>query len=183
MNIALIVACGKNGLIGDEGELPWHLPNDLKRFKSLTYGKAIVMGRKTWLSLPFQPLPGRKNIVLSRNQSFTAKDATCIHSPNQLSQHVNKDETCFVIGGQEVFKCFLPQAQMLYLTLVNSNIKGDTYFPPCKRSDWELVQREEHPQDEQHPYTMEFLSFRRLASSGEAGGKVSTGDADSFFSP
>ena len=106
MKISLILACGKDGLIGVSGKLPWHLPADLKRFKKITWGKTLLMGRRTWDSLPLQPLPGRRNIVLSRNPEFRTPHADCIGSMEELSQCIETEEECFVIGGAEVYLYF-----------------------------------------------------------------------------
>ncbi|HTK33885.1 MAG TPA: dihydrofolate reductase [Caulobacteraceae bacterium] len=163
--VALVVARARNGVIGRDGALPWRLKSDLVRFKALTVGKPVIMGRKTWESLPRKPLPGRTNLVLSRDLTFEVEGALLCET---LSEALNLareqaaddgvDEIC-VIGGVTVFEHALPKARRLYLTEVEAEVEGDTVFPPLDEAGWREVRREHHPAGEgdDHPSTFRVL--------------------------
>ncbi len=163
------VARGANGVIGADGALPWRLKSDLALFKSLTFGKPVIMGRKTWDSLPKKPLPGRANIVLSRDGSFAPKGAlVCEGLSEALSiarEHAEDDgETEFcVIGGAALFAAALPRAQRLYLTEVDASPAGDVVFPTFDESEWTEVRREAHPAgpEDDHAFMFRVLERRR----------------------
>lgn len=146
--LVLIAAVAKNGVIGKDNALPWHLPEDLKHFKALTTGHAVIMGRKTWESLPerFRPLPGRLNIVVTRNADYAAPGATVVHSLEE-AQKVSAGGTAsisiFVIGGAELYVHALPLAQRLELTEIDVEVEGDANFPAFDRSEWREVAREQ----------------------------------------
>jgi dihydrofolate reductase len=145
--ISLVVAIAKNGVIGRNGGLPWRLSSDLKRFKAMTMGKPVIMGRKTWDSLPVKPLPGRHNIVITRDRSFHAEGALIVGSPEMalaLAEREGPEEIC-IIGGGEIFTHFLPRADRLYLTVVDTEPEGDTQFPAYDESEWMEVGREHVP--------------------------------------
>lgn len=138
MKLVIIAAVAENGTIGAAGKIPWHISDDLKRFKRLTLGHPIIMGRKTYESLG-KPLPGRRNIILSRQPgpdrfaSLEAALQTC------------DDETVFIIGGAEIYRLALPLADTLLLTHVHQSVDGDTHFPEFDRAAWREVSREDHP--------------------------------------
>ena len=163
------VARGANGVIGRGGALPWRLKSDLALFKALTFGKPVIMGRKTWDSLPRKPLPGRANIVLSRDGSFEPKGAlVCEGLSEAISiarEHAEDDgETEFcVIGGAALFAAALPRARRIYLTEVDASPDGDTLFPAFDEADWTEVRREAHPAgpDDDHAFI-----FRQLERRG-----------------
>lgn len=140
----LIAAVARNGVIGKDNALPWHLPEDLKHFKQLTTGQAVIMGRKTWESLPerFRPLPGRLNIVVTRNPAYRAEGATVVGSLAE-AQNVGAGKTAFIIGGAELYTHALPLAQRLELTEIDAEIDGDAHFPGFDRSAWREVGRED----------------------------------------
>jgi dihydrofolate reductase len=143
--ITLIAALARNGVIGKDNALPWHLPEDLKHFKELTTGHAVIMGRKTWESLPprFRPLPGRLNIVLTRSAEYTAPGATVVHSLEE-AEKIGCGGTArqlFVIGGAELYAHALPLARRLELTEIDAEIEGDAYFPAFDRTQWHEVKR------------------------------------------
>ena len=133
--ISLVVAVAKNGVIGHRGALPWRLPEDLKRFKSLTMGKPVIMGRKTWDSLPKKPLPGRTNIVVTRNPEFRAKDAIVAHSFMDAVAKADADEIA-VIGGQAIFAEALAIADIIHMTQVHASPDGDAFMPLIDRGVW-----------------------------------------------
>jgi len=133
--ISLVVAVAKNGVIGQRGALPWHLPEDLKRFRALTIGKPVIMGRKTWDSLPKKPLPGRPNIVVTRNPSFHAEGAIVAHSFTDAVAKANANEIA-VIGGQAIFAEALPIADTIHMTQVHASPDGDAFMPLIDRAVW-----------------------------------------------
>ena len=133
--ISLVVAVAKNGVIGHRGALPWHLPEDLKRFRALTIGKPVIMGRKTWDSLPKKPLPGRPNIVVTRNPSFHAEGAIVSHSFTDAVAKANANEVA-VIGGQAIFAEALPIADTIHMTQVHASPDGDAFMPLIDRAVW-----------------------------------------------
>ena len=152
------VARARNGVIGKDGGLPWRLPGDLAFFKKATMGKPVIMGRKTWDSLPLKPLPGRLNIVLSRDGSFEPHGAvvcenfsSAVQIAREQAEDDGVDEVC-VIGGAALFEAALPRAKRLYLTEVEAQVEGDTFFPAFDEADWREVRREHHPADEKNQY-------------------------------
>lgn len=142
--ISLIVAVAENGVIGAKGALPWHIPEDLKRFKQLTLGKPCIMGRKTWDSLPKKPLPGRTNIVVTRDLGFQAQGARAAHSFDEalsIARHEQPDEI-MVIGGEAIFAAALAVASRIYLTEIAARPEGDAHMPPLSGTQWREAQRE-----------------------------------------
>jgi dihydrofolate reductase len=142
--VTLVVAAAENGVIGKDGALPWHLPADLKRFKQLTFGRPCIMGRKTWDSLPRKPLPGRTNIVLTRDRAFDAPGAVAAHSFDDALRIAGAEhpDSIMVIGGEAVFAAALPLATRIELTEVATSVDGDAVMPPFDRSAWREVKRE-----------------------------------------
>ena len=142
--IALVVAASENGVIGAGGKLPWHIPEDLRRFKALTLGKPCIMGRKTWQSLPRKPLPGRTNIVVSRDPGFRAEGARLaadFESALRLAGQENPDEIA-VIGGEAIFAAALSHASRIYSTEISGHIAGDAFMPRFDRSQWCETERD-----------------------------------------
>jgi dihydrofolate reductase len=143
--ISFVVAVARNGVIGRNGGLPWHISTDLKRFKAMTMDKPLIMGRKTWESLPKKPLPGRVNIVITRQKNYRAEGALVVTDvPSALEAAGEAEEIC-VIGGGEIFDMFLPQTDRIYLTEVDLEVEGDTFFPPLDPAQWTETAREIHP--------------------------------------
>jgi dihydrofolate reductase len=142
--ISVIVAVARNGVIGRDRRLPWHLPADLKRFKELTMGHHIVMGRKTWESIN-RLLPGRTSVIVTRNKDFQVPGAKIASSLAEALSLGAEDAEVFVIGGAEIFAAALPLAQRLYLTNVDADVAGDTYMPTLDLSGWRLLSEESHP--------------------------------------
>lgn len=148
--IAFVVAVARNGVIGREGKLPWRISSDLKRFKEITMGKPVIMGRKTWESLPKRPLPGRQNIVITRDRDYRAEGAVVAASVEEAlaqAKITESNEIC-VIGGSEIFRQMLPMADRLYLTEVDLFPEGDVVFPPVDHTAWRETSRETHPRVE-----------------------------------
>ncbi len=143
--IALVVAVSRNGVIGRDGGLPWHISSDLKRFKAITLGKPVIMGRKTWESLPRKPLPGRSNIVVTRQKGFAVDGAVVVgdvQAALAAAALEQPSEIC-VIGGGDIYRQTLPQAGRIYLTEVQMDVEGDTHFPVLDPAAWREVSREE----------------------------------------
>ncbi|HEX5763996.1 MAG TPA: type 3 dihydrofolate reductase [Woeseiaceae bacterium] len=161
MHVSLIAAVAENGVIGRDGKLPWHLPDDFRWFKAQTLGKPVVMGRRTWESLG-RPLPGRQNIVLTRQSDYAAPGATVVRSPEAALAAAGDAEEVMVIGGGDVFGMFLPRATRVYLTRVNAVVEGDAWFPEFEGGDWWLVSREHHGTDARHRYEFEFCVYERV---------------------
>ena len=144
--IALVVARAANGVIGDRGRIPWRIPEDMRRFKQLTLGKPCVMGRKTWDSLPKKPLPGRMNIVATRDPHFIPDGAVVVHALDDAimrAESVSPTEIA-VIGGEAIYRAALPRAQVLYLTEVLAEFPGDAHFPTINAAEWHETAREDH---------------------------------------
>jgi dihydrofolate reductase len=143
--ISFVVAVSRNGVIGRDGGLPWHVLTDLRRFKAITMGKPVIMGRKTWESLPKKPLPGRPNIVITRQKNYGTEGAIVVSDiPSALAAAGQVEEVC-VIGGGEIFDMFLAQTDRIYLTEVDIEVDGDTFFPPIDPAQWTETAREIHP--------------------------------------
>jgi dihydrofolate reductase len=164
--ISLVVAVSANGVIGRDGGLPWHLPSDLKRFKALTLGKPVIMGRKTWVSIG-RPLPGRPNIVISRDAHFVAEAAIAVQSleaalveARELAIGLGVDEVC-VIGGGEIYRQALDRADVLHITTVAADVEGDTRFPQIDPAIFEKIVDEPLPRGEKDSHAMHFSTWRR----------------------
>jgi dihydrofolate reductase len=165
--LALVVARAANGVIGRDGDLPWRLKSDLALFKANTLGKPIIMGRKTWDSLPRKPLPGRMNVVLSRDGSFAPEQAVVCESFMEAVQMAREqaeddgaEEVC-VIGGRSLFEAGMTKAKRLYLTEVDATVDGDVTFPDFDESAWIEVRREHHPAGEGDDHAFVFRVLER----------------------
>jgi dihydrofolate reductase len=152
--ISLILARADNGVIGANGGLPWRLPDDLRRFKSLTLGKPIIMGRKTWESLPKKPLPGRTNIVLTRDRAFSAEGAVVVHSFEEALDRAQEENPAeiMIIGGAEIFAAAMVRATRIHLTEIHAAPQGDVRFPAFAPQQWRESAREDRIQGLAHSY-------------------------------
>ena len=153
--VTLIVAVADNGVIGRANSLPWHLPDDLKRFKRLTMGKPMIMGRKTFESIG-RPLPGRLNIVVTRDTNYRHEGVTVVHGTTQALEAAAGAPEVMVIGGADLFRLFLPAAGRIHLTRVHGSVEGDVTWPALDIRQWEVIGREGHEADERHAYSMTF---------------------------
>lgn len=164
--ICLIAAVAENGVIGREGAMPWRLSTDLQRFKALTLGKPIIMGRKTWDSLG-RPLPGRTNIVITRNCILRAEGAVIVHSLSQACSVAKKlalqndADAIFIIGGGEIFQQGLQIADKIFLTEVLASIEGDSFFPVFDKEKWTLVQTQYIPEGDKDSHPTRFVVYER----------------------
>ncbi len=162
MRVNLVAALARNGVIGKNGGLPWHLPADLKAFKATTMGKPVVMGRRTWDSIG-KALPGRLNIVISRDRKLELKGAVLCHSlDDALATAAAHDASeVMLIGGATIYAEALPLADTLTLTVVQADLDGDCSFPDFDETQWQVVERSLRPADADNAYDLEFLSFKR----------------------
>lgn len=158
-HVTLIAAVARNGIIGRDNALPWRLKADLARFKAITLGHPILMGRKTWESLG-RPLPGRRNLVVTRNAAFAAPGAEIYATPDAALQRIG-DGPVFVIGGAELYRQLLDRADRLLLTEVQADVDGDASFPAFDRQDFAEVSRESHPADADNQFAFDFVEYRR----------------------
>lgn len=163
MIISLIVAMDQNRVIGLNNQTPWRLPADLKYFKKTTMGKPIIMGRKTYESIG-RPLPGRKNIIVTRNRHFKAEGCIVVHSIEDALSAAGEGEV-MVIGGAQLYEQLLPVADRLYVTLLETQFEGDTYFPEIDDEDWLEISREENKPSADIPFQYSFIVLERRKSS------------------
>lgn len=160
MTVSLIVAASTNNVIGSGGELPWHLPDDLRNFKRLTTGKPIVMGRKTHESIG-RPLPDRRNVVITRDPDYVATGCDMVASPEAAMTLLRDADEVMVIGGGQVYAAFLPLADRIYFTRVHAQIDGDTSFPEFDENKWVLLSNSAHDADDAHNYAFDVMVFER----------------------
>ncbi len=162
MKISLIAAVAKNGVIGRDNDMPWHLPDDFAFFKRKTSHHPIIMGRKSLDALG-KPLPNRTNIVITRNLDFTAEGVTVVHTLDDAVTEAKKaagtTNEIFVIGGAEIYKLAIPLATTLYLTEIHQTYEGDAYFPTFDKNEWQEVSRRPHPSDERHKVSFDFVEY------------------------
>ena len=160
--ISIIVAIAENYAIGKKGDLLCHLPADLKHFKEITSGKTVLMGERTFYSLPKHPLPNRRNIVLTDVAGKTFEGAEAVYSLQELCAKVQGEEEAFVIGGGMVYRQMMPLADKLYITHIHHSWDdADTFFPEIKEDEWKLISSEEHKADEKNPYDFTFCTYNR----------------------
>jgi dihydrofolate reductase len=159
--ISIIVAIARNRAIGLNNELLWHIPDDLKRFKKLTTGHRVIMGRMTYLSLPVRPLPNRTNIVITDNPSETFDGCITVRSIEEALSHCDSSLENFIIGGGSIYRQFLPLADKLYLTLVHKDFQADTFFPEIDFSQWKLVSREDCEAGSIHDFSYSYLIYEK----------------------
>ena len=163
MKISMIVAMAHNRVIGLDNKMPWHLPADLQHFKKTTLGKPVIMGRKTYDSIG-RALPGRLNIVVSRDETLAIAGVTCVTSVEQALLAAEGVEEVMIIGGATIYEHFLSVANCLYLTFIDLDTKGDTYFPDyLAQGDWQKIQCEKVIADEKNVYDVEFVTLERIS--------------------
>lgn len=158
--ITFVVAMSENRVIGLDNTLPWKLPADLRHFKHTTMGKPVLMGRKTFESIG-RALPGRRNIVVSRNPGFEAAGCETVASIDEAMASVAREPEVMVIGGASFYEQLLPRADRIHLTLVHAVIEGDAFFPELDPTQWREVSREDHAADERNPHAYSFLLYER----------------------
>jgi dihydrofolate reductase len=160
--ISIIAAIAANGAIGINNDLPWRLPNDMKRFRQLTTGHPVLMGRKTFESLPHGALPNRTNIVITRNHTVPFENCILFHSIQDALEEYGTQEEIFVIGGASIYGQIMPFADKLYITLVRHSFENaDTFFPEINKNEWIMIEQEDFPEDEKHPYPYAFQTYSK----------------------
>jgi len=160
-NISIIVAIAENNAIGKNNQLLWHISDDLKRFKKITTGNTIIMGKNTFHSLPNGPLPNRRNMVISDVEKETFEGCKMAYSIEDAMNLLDDDEEAFIIGGGMIYKQFLPHANKLYLTLVHKNFDADTFFPAINYDEWEEISREKYTATEKNEYPYSYVVLER----------------------
>ncbi|MEQ3637093.1 dihydrofolate reductase [Alcanivorax sp.] len=166
IRLSMMVAKASNNVIGRNNKLPWYLPNDLKYFKQVTFGKPVIMGRKTWESLK-GPLPGRTNIVITRQPAYQAEGAKVVATVDDaitMAENVafiEGQEEAVIMGGAEIYALALAQTQRLYLTEVHAEVDGDTFFPEYDKGEWKEMAREDFPAEGPNPYDYSFVVYER----------------------
>jgi len=161
--VSLIAAMAENGCIGRDNTLPWRLADDLKRFKAITMGKPILMGRRTFESIG-RPLPGRRNLVLTRNRQWHSPGVLAVHSLGHALGCVREAPELIGIGGAEVYRLLMPFARRIYLTLVHAEISGDTFFPAIDPTQWADVECHRHAADDRNAYAFTFMVLERKSA-------------------
>jgi dihydrofolate reductase len=159
MTISLIVAKSNNNVIGKNNQLIWHLPADLKHFKTITMGHTVVMGRKTYESM-MKPLPGRTNVVITRQDNYHPEGITIEPSLEDALKDLKVEEV-FIIGGGEIFKQAMAVANKLYITEIHADFEGDTFFPEINQNVWVKTEEEKHLKDEKNPYDYTYITYQR----------------------
>jgi len=160
--LSIIVAVAENNVIGKDNKLIWHLPEDLKRFKRLTTGHTIIMGRKTFESLG-RILPNRKHVILCNDMEMNIdnENVEVLEDISMLKEYIESEEEHFIIGGATIYKLLMPYAKKLYLTLIHEEFEGDVYFPEIEEKDWKIIDREEGLRNEENPFDYEYITFER----------------------
>jgi dihydrofolate reductase len=158
--LIIIAAIARNGVIGKDNTLPWHLPGDMAFFKKTTTGHTIVMGRKNYEDIG-RPLPGRRNIVLSRDPGFSADGCEVVNSFADMLAATTHDKKTFIIGGAAIYKIALDRASKMFLTKINAEIEGDVYFPDINRDDWDLVSSEQFQPDKKNKFGFTIEEYKR----------------------
>ncbi len=161
MKISMIAAMANNRVIGLGNKMPWHLPADLQFFKRVTLGKPVVMGRNTFESIG-RPLPGRLNVIITRNRNYFAEGITCVPSPEAALELLRDQAEIMVIGGATIYQQFLPRADQLFLTFIDLDTEGDTWFPDYQAlGQWQELERQVCTADEKNPYNYQFVTLAR----------------------
>jgi dihydrofolate reductase len=159
--ISIIVAIAEDNGIGNKNDLLWHIPEDLKRFRKLTLGNTVIMGKKTWESLPNKPLPGRKNIIITDDLKDNFEPGITTYSIEEALSKCGADEEIFIIGGGSIYRQFMPLADRLYITHIHKKAPADVFFPKIDPAIWEVAEKDEHEQKEGSPLTYTYIIYNR----------------------
>ncbi len=171
-SVHLVAAMTRDRVIGHQGAMPWHLPRDLKHFKEVTLGHPVVMGRKTFDSILEslgKPLPGRVNVVISRTNPTLPESVLVFPSLDEalVALAAEKHDVVDVIGGGEIYALAMPLADRLYITLIDAEIEGDTWFPPIELASWQVSDTQTHPADDANAHTLTFVTFERMGAAAD----------------
>ena len=161
INLCMIAVIGKNFELGKDNQLLCHLPADLKRFKEITSGYSVIMGDRTWESLPIKPLPKRRNIVITLDKNATYNGCEIVHSIEDAVELVKNEEKAFIIGGATIYKLFIDKIETLYLTRLDADFDADVFFPNVDFTQWQMIEEVVYEKDEKNAYTMRFQTFKR----------------------
>ena len=164
IKLSMIAAMTKNHVIGKDNDMPWHLPDDLQFFKKNTLGKPVIMGRKTFESLGCRPLPNRPNLVISRQTDldYSVPVFSCVEDALKfLVGKAEVPEEVVIMGGGQLYRQMINEVNKLYITEIDAELEGDTFFPDFDRQDWEVIAKEHHPADEKHQYAFDFITLRK----------------------
>jgi dihydrofolate reductase len=161
MSISIIVAVAENNAIGKDNDLLWHISDDLKRFKRITSGHKMIMGKNTFLSLPVRPLPNRISVVITDDQNDNYEGCIMAYSIEDAISKCEADEECFIIGGGSIYRQFLPLADKLYLTKVGRSYEADIFFPEINEAEWELIEKEDYIDEENNSLPFSFQTYLR----------------------
>ncbi len=158
--LSIIVAIANNNVIGKDNKLIWHLPEDLKRFKALTTGHTIIMGRKTFESLG-RVLPNRKHVILCNDAKMNIEDENVeiLSDISLLDKYINSEKENFIIGGATIYKLLMPYSNKMYVTKINQEFEGDVYFPEIKDEEWKIIKQEKGIKNEQNPYDYDYIDY------------------------
>ena len=156
----MIAAAAENNALGKDNDLVWHLPDDFKRFKRLTSGHHIIMGRKTFESFP-KLLPDRTHVIITRKEDYSPENTIVVHSMEEALKVSKLDDQAFIIGGGEIYKMGMEHADRIELTRVHGEFEADTHFPEIDKSEWEIVKDQFHDKDEKHDYSFTYLTYER----------------------
>lgn len=162
--LSIIVAKAKNNIIGKNNQLLWHLSDDMKRFKALTTGHPVIMGRKTFESIG-KPLSNRENIIFTTNPDFNVEgeNVKVVHSIEDIKEYINNDDiNAFVIGGAMIYNLLMPYVKVLYVTEINKDFEGDTFFNKINEEEWKEISRQEGPADEENDFTYDYVVYKRV---------------------
>jgi len=161
--LSIIVAKAKNNIIGKNNKLLWHLSDDLKRFKTLTTGHAVIMGRKTFESIG-KPLPNRENIIFTTNPDLKIdnENVKLVHYIEDIKEYIESDENIFVIGGAMIYNLLMPYVKVLYVTEIDKEFEGDTFFSKIDSNDWKEISRQEGPKDEVNDFSYDYVVYKRI---------------------
>ena len=161
--LSIIVAKAKNNIIGKNNELVWNIPDDMKRFKALTTGHPVIMGRKTFESIG-KPLPNRENIILTRNEDYIieGENVKIVHSIDDLKEYINSDENAFVIGGATIFTQLMPYVKVLYVTEIDKDFDGDALFCKIDENEWREISRQPGPEEEGIDFSYDYVVYKRV---------------------
>lgn len=158
--ITMIAAAAENNALGKDNDLVWHLPDDFKRFKRLTSGHHIIMGRKTFESFP-KLLPDRTHVIITRKEDYSPENTIVVHSMEEALKVSKQDDQAFIIGGGEIYKMGMEYADRIELTRVHGEFEADTHFPEIDKSEWGIVKDQFHDKDEKHDYSFTYLTYER----------------------
>ena len=159
MIVSIIAAIADNGAIGKGNDLIWYLSEDLKRFKKLTTNHTIIMGRKTFESFPIQPLPNRKNVIITRQKEYSFKGCKVVHSTEEALEVCKTDGEIFICGGAEIYTQFMNKADKMYLTHLHQDFDADTFFPEFEKGNWEIVNKSEIKTDKKNGIRFSFIDY------------------------